>query len=613
MVGSLKGNLVYMSPEQARKGPIDRRTDVFSLGAVLFEMLTGQKPREITNEVDGWREVVSGGGPLGARAAARHPRRVRGAAGAGDGQPTRTDRFPDAAIFGAAIRELFADARRRPARTTSKELIEVLNPPRHARSPVERSKVIRLGPEFKALAGPPRAGRGTTSDGEQPPIILAPGVVPVMHAPAAKLNGNGKSAAGPAGSGGWSEGALARVAEPTPRPVPRPRARTAPPAFLNGDPTPPPPVVNSPFAGDTGGGQLAQFEALEAALHALEFSPGSDMQPTPPPPSLLGPFPPDLVTPVATPLPVAPAPDAPSSTRSPVDFKATDMSMSIPTPPPRTSTARFPGAHGPTPDADAATGGTNGRGHGRIPGSSGAHSAERAAYADPHRPVAVPLAGSGPAAGQFALNAGVTTAVLPAARRRGRSLSLVVAFLVVLSAAAAVVHFKVIPLDVLATWGRPATLVINSNPPGAAVTLDGRALPAPTPTQVQVRRDRADHVVEFSRVGSLPVRSVVRFDRTVTLSETATLPAQPQPPALPPAPVPAPIPAPPPVAAEQAAAPPVARTTAKSKKAARKAAKLSARSSKAAAKAEKKKALRKKAKKKGSKGTKQGADSAGEL
>src|SRR5439155_2822212 len=38
-VGALKGKIGYMSPEQCRKQPIDRRTDVFLLGIVLYEMV----------------------------------------------------------------------------------------------------------------------------------------------------------------------------------------------------------------------------------------------------------------------------------------------------------------------------------------------------------------------------------------------------------------------------------------------------------------------------------------------------------------------------------------------------------------------------------------------
>lgn len=59
-VGQLKGKLAYMAPEQVTGAPIDRRSDVFSLGCVLYEATTGQRPFRGEGDHQVMRAVLQG-------------------------------------------------------------------------------------------------------------------------------------------------------------------------------------------------------------------------------------------------------------------------------------------------------------------------------------------------------------------------------------------------------------------------------------------------------------------------------------------------------------------------------------------------------------------------
>ena len=51
-VGMVMGTPAYMSPEQLAGRPVDHRTDIFSLGILLYQMSSGQRPFEGATSIE---------------------------------------------------------------------------------------------------------------------------------------------------------------------------------------------------------------------------------------------------------------------------------------------------------------------------------------------------------------------------------------------------------------------------------------------------------------------------------------------------------------------------------------------------------------------------------
>jgi TolB-like protein len=104
--GSALGTIAYMSPEQARGEPLDGRSDLFSLGTVLYEAATGQQPFTGPTTAVIFEAIFS-------RNISRHaipPPTPAGFAAVVERLLAKrpADRYPNAAALAAALRELSA-------------------------------------------------------------------------------------------------------------------------------------------------------------------------------------------------------------------------------------------------------------------------------------------------------------------------------------------------------------------------------------------------------------------------------------------------------------------------------------------------------------------------
>src|SRR6185312_4382119 len=62
--GQVKGKIRYMAPEQALGSAIDRRADLWAVGAILYHLLSGKPPYDGENDVQALMVLTSGRPPV---------------------------------------------------------------------------------------------------------------------------------------------------------------------------------------------------------------------------------------------------------------------------------------------------------------------------------------------------------------------------------------------------------------------------------------------------------------------------------------------------------------------------------------------------------------------
>ena len=211
------GSPYYMAPEQARQQPVDRRADVFSLGVVLYELLTDTKPfrgaslAEIT-------EAVVGHEPALANAVdpAVPPRLAEIAARAMEKDPER--RYRSARVFAQDLRLWLEE---NPEATETEAAVA---PPRHATAPWIGGIVLAcvlLG-AFAWIASAPRISPpATVSTLARTEPASAPAIAVVLPAAASALAQTSPSAFAPNAAGSAATVAAAPL---SPALLPQPAA-----------------------------------------------------------------------------------------------------------------------------------------------------------------------------------------------------------------------------------------------------------------------------------------------------------------------------------------------------------------------------------------------------
>lgn len=175
--GDVIGTTDYVSPEQASGEPADERSDVYSLGIVLFEMLTGRVPFEADSQVAVAMKHVSEPIPDVAAERPGVPTTVAAVVDKStEKDPERRQQSMSALVDDLEI-SLDESTAREPLQRRSQEATAVLESVPRARRPLSSSRASRLGVAMGGLgllliAGALVWGGSQLSSSDEPALPL---------------------------------------------------------------------------------------------------------------------------------------------------------------------------------------------------------------------------------------------------------------------------------------------------------------------------------------------------------------------------------------------------------------------------------------------------------
>jgi phosphate/phosphite/phosphonate ABC transporter binding protein len=152
--GKIKGKYPYMSPEQCRGDPLDRRTDLFSLGIVMHELLTGRRLFQRSTDLMTLKAITEEEVPSPADSQPGVPEAICSVIMRAL-QRDPAQRYASAAEMGSALRSALAELGARTSRQTVSTYLETNHDELLASRAQAMREVLSLQP---ATGSPPLVG-----------------------------------------------------------------------------------------------------------------------------------------------------------------------------------------------------------------------------------------------------------------------------------------------------------------------------------------------------------------------------------------------------------------------------------------------------------------------